>query len=467
MHLPDHAMRLLGEQLRAWRENAGLSQNQLAKDMLVDRSLIPHVEAGRKPLTRDNTARVDEILGTAGALTKLRGYLETQAASVITPQRRDDLATALSQLSVTLQTWHPNSTPAIAPTGPDMPGWAHPHLLDALTHVTQKNPMDRRDFTSSSATVLSALPLLTNHLPLPVVGKRIGAEIITAIRQRTTTLRGLDDQLGSFDLLGVANAEVQHSLWILRNNTYPERTGSALARTMAEQLLFCGWLAFDSLRHAAAENYWMTAIRAARAAHNPQLETIAIGWLGRQATWLGHTQDAVHLCGLAVDRSAHLPSLDRAFSAGFYARAQALAGNMMESQKAMEEAIRHHTRSAGGDAQAYWLTGGHLEDLAGQSCLLTHRPAAALAHLQRATATLDPYPRDAAENLTWQAIAHVRTHELEAACVAGKQALGMVNGHIASPRVKSAADQLRRELEPYRDVPMAQELLDLRGRDCP
>ena len=438
VNLPDHAMRLLGEQLRAWRENAGLSQNQLAKDMLVDRSLIPHVEAGRKSLTRDNASRADDILGTAGALTRLRGYLETQAASVITPQQHDDLATVLARLDTTLQNWQTNHTMTETHNGQGLPGWpSYPTLTDTLTHVTEKTPIDRRDFTvHTSSAILHNPSSLNDQLPLPTTGQRIGKEEITAIREHTTLLRKLADQIGSADLLATTNTTTKHALWLFKNSTYTEATGLKLAEAITEKLLFCGWLAFDSLRHAAAQTYWTAAIRVARVAHNPQLEAIAFGWLADQAGWLDKPRDAVDLIEAATEKGKTSPQRDRALLALWAARVHAIAGDHHNHGADIKTAFASFNKASEDQNEyAYWLNGAQMAGMQGESWLAGGNASAATQELTQGINALDAYPRDQAEYLIGLSTAYAQLRDLEHAHHAVRHAEHLLSKQVHSPRL--------------------------------
>ena len=61
-------MRLLGAQVKAARQAAGLTQRQLAERAMVDEETIASVEQGRRRLMASLARTLDEILGTKGTL---------------------------------------------------------------------------------------------------------------------------------------------------------------------------------------------------------------------------------------------------------------------------------------------------------------------------------------------------------------------------------------------------------------
>jgi hypothetical protein len=61
-----------------------------------------------------------------------------------------------------------------------------------------------------------------------------------------------------------------------------------------------GWTAFDSGRHAAAQQYYLAALRAAAATGDRALEVNVVGFMGLQAYSTGRTSDVIQLMDVAV-----------------------------------------------------------------------------------------------------------------------------------------------------------------------
>ncbi|HVK20553.1 MAG TPA: helix-turn-helix transcriptional regulator [Actinokineospora sp.] len=67
----DVAMARFGERLRYWREQAGLTQTQLAARLRYDNTLISKLERGRRPVSLATAAEADKLLDAGGELTDL------------------------------------------------------------------------------------------------------------------------------------------------------------------------------------------------------------------------------------------------------------------------------------------------------------------------------------------------------------------------------------------------------------
>ncbi|WP_028081457.1 helix-turn-helix domain-containing protein [Solimonas soli] len=63
MRTPHHSLALVGQQIRALREAAGLSQEDFAGRIDVDRSYYSHIERGRYNITLEMLFRIAQGLG--------------------------------------------------------------------------------------------------------------------------------------------------------------------------------------------------------------------------------------------------------------------------------------------------------------------------------------------------------------------------------------------------------------------
>lgn len=67
---PESARRRFGNEMRRHREQAGISQKQLARAVLMSQSMISGLELGQKSTRRDHVARIDDALNTNGLLMR-------------------------------------------------------------------------------------------------------------------------------------------------------------------------------------------------------------------------------------------------------------------------------------------------------------------------------------------------------------------------------------------------------------
>lgn len=67
---PSTARRRFGDELRTWREHAGLTQMQLAAAVPLSQSQVSAIERGTKGTTEAQVRRFDDVLNTEGALVR-------------------------------------------------------------------------------------------------------------------------------------------------------------------------------------------------------------------------------------------------------------------------------------------------------------------------------------------------------------------------------------------------------------
>ncbi|MFD4532764.1 Scr1 family TA system antitoxin-like transcriptional regulator [Kitasatospora sp. NPDC058397] len=101
---------IYGDWLKAQREAAGMTQQELADAAFMTRSHIAHIEAGRRIPSRDDARRLDKALGTGDVLTS---FLPQDDAAVA-----DHFATArhLEQQATTIHEFALTFVPGILQT---------------------------------------------------------------------------------------------------------------------------------------------------------------------------------------------------------------------------------------------------------------------------------------------------------------------------------------------------------------
>ncbi|MDT0270505.1 helix-turn-helix transcriptional regulator [Streptomyces sp. DSM 44915] len=95
---------IYGEWLKAQREGAGLTQQELANRAIMTRSHISHIEAGRRIPSREDARRLDRALNTGDVLsTFLPGGDEIAIADYFEPVRQlQQQATMIREFSFSL-----------------------------------------------------------------------------------------------------------------------------------------------------------------------------------------------------------------------------------------------------------------------------------------------------------------------------------------------------------------------------
>ncbi|MEU4403528.1 helix-turn-helix transcriptional regulator [Streptosporangium sp. NPDC023963] len=102
-----------GFELRRYRQEAGLSQERLAKLIGYSLGTVSMVETGRRPPTEDFVRRGDEALGAEGALIRIKEMIDNVAARL--PAWFRPWA-EIEQAAETLRTWEPLIVPGLLQT---------------------------------------------------------------------------------------------------------------------------------------------------------------------------------------------------------------------------------------------------------------------------------------------------------------------------------------------------------------
>ncbi|MFZ3499836.1 helix-turn-helix domain-containing protein [Streptomyces sp. 5.8] len=77
-----------GDWLRAQREAAGLTQEQLAEAAVMTRSHISHIEAGRRVPSKEDARRLDKALNTGDVLSSFLPHDDVAVADYFEPARQ-------------------------------------------------------------------------------------------------------------------------------------------------------------------------------------------------------------------------------------------------------------------------------------------------------------------------------------------------------------------------------------------
>ena len=349
--------------------------------------------------------------------------------------------------------------------------WTPAGTLETLTVSARGGPVDRRGFLIATGATLSAVaadwaasePASAARL---AGRRRLTADMVEGLEQRLDVLRRLDDVLGGTEIRRAAVAEYQLLTTLANEATYTEAMGRRLLSAVAEAGRVCGWLHFDAGRHAAAQTYYVCALRAADTAADPITGANALAFMAVQAYTVGNPHDAVELMRTAQLKVAPggTPRVRAAMHARL-ARALSKAGEPAECQRqldAMNEQYANGPRDED-PAWLYWIDRPNLDGMAASCLLDAHEPRSALAHFAAAVDGYpDHYPREKALDLAGSAVAHLALGDLDVACDAGRRAWEITGG-LDSGQLFGAMTDLRDRLLPHRDVPVVRDFLELAG----
>ncbi|WBQ04385.1 hypothetical protein [Kribbella sp. CA-293567] len=352
--------------------------------------------------------------------------------------------------------------------------WTPAGTVASTAASAQGGSMDRRGFLIATGATLSSLGVewaaaLADPLSAEAIfGRRqVTAAMIMRLEQRLDDLRHLDDVLGGGEVRPLAVAEFNLLSQLAADTIYDDATGRRLFATLAEAARICGWLHFDAGRHAAAQSYYISALRASATAGDRSSGANVLAFMAIQTYSVGNPQDAVNLVRTAQEEARAATPLVRSMLHMRAGRALSKTGDRAGSARELDAARQAYSKGSHDDDPqwAYWMSAAEIEMIAASSALDLDDPRQALASFAAArdsSYAADGYARDNALFLARSADAHLRLGDVDAACVVASQALDQ-SDVVDSARPSAALSDFRLSLAPYRATRSAQEFLNRTG----
>lgn len=290
--------------------------------------------------------------------------------------------------------------------------------------------MDRREFltiTGSALTGLagqwgSALAIASLPTTLSIPGhNRLSPDVLDRVDQRLNYLSRLDDVLGGRDLCQLAVAEFQYLTRLADQATYNSAIGQRLFSLITVAARLCGWLHFDAGQDAAAQSYYVAALRLSVLANDALAGAHVLSCMCYQATLAGGHREAVSLMDAAEEQTRHTttPRL-KALIASNKAHAHAKAGDAAACGRALNEAERWLDAAKPGSQEPDWIYFYDEADFRGHAAACwvdLQQPTKARPHIDSALRSRNSdYVRDRAVYHLRSAQAHLSRNELEPAC---------------------------------------------------
>lgn len=351
--------------------------------------------------------------------------------------------------------------------------WTPAGTVESTAAAAQGGSMDRRGFLIASGSLLTALGTdwsgaLDAEASTSIhVGRRqLTSTLLDRLEQRLDDLRRLDDTLGGGELRQLATAEFTLLGRLADEAVYDDRIGRRLFSAMAEAGRICGWLHFDAGQHAAAQSYYISALRASASAGDVDCGANVLAFMAIQTYSVGNPVDAVNLVRSAQAQTARSSPTVRAMLHMRAGRALSKAGQRKACAQELESA-RAVLDASSDDAPpwAYWMSAGEIEMIAASSALELDDPRKALDYFAAARESeyaAAGYVRDNALYLVRSADAHLRLGDVDAACAVAGQALDHIDG-VDSARPADALADFAEALRPYRSARSATALLARTG----
>lgn len=346
--------------------------------------------------------------------------------------------------------------------------WTIEGTLQALIETSIGGPMDRRGFLIVTRMGLAdAAAVWAGLVGAPTAAKaypRIGTKVIAGMQARISHLSHLDDVLGSGKLRDLAAAELRLITGLLTDTIHTIDAEERLYRLAAQASRLCGWLFYDSGLHAAAQRYYLTALRASAAADDALSGANTLAFQAIQTYTVGNPQDAVGLIQTA--RAALRRRSTPKTAAILHAREARALSKLNDPQRCYRRALdaAFGSLTTGGDdepAWCYWINDSEIHMLAGSCALDLGDPHRALEHFAAAQGVFDTdsFPGGAAIYLARAAQAYLALGDLDAAAVLGTQALHC-HTSVDSARGDQALASLHAKLACHGKIPAVREFLE-------
>ncbi|MFY1689266.1 helix-turn-helix domain-containing protein [Plantactinospora sp. WMMB782] len=293
-------------------------------------------------------------------------------------------------------------------------------------------------------------------------GRRVSADVPQQIADRTARLRRIDDYLGGADTYQMYTAELNSTLRLIQDGSYPDGTGRALLSVCAEQAQMAGWAAFDAGRYDEAERLYGTSLTAARDAGDAPLAGNAMAFVAYQDLALGRpaTATIVEACETADPTAT--PSV-RALLHMRRAWIHAVHGQPEDAERHLDIGVTCLTDQDDRPEPdwVYWVDQQEAEIMTGRCWTVLRRPLRAIPVLESVLRRYDDtHARDKALYLSWLADAYLDVNEIEQCCVTAEKAVRLSSG-VASVRPKQRIEALLTRLAPHAGLSCVAELRDL------
>jgi hypothetical protein len=211
----------------------------------------------------------------------------------------------------------------------DLP-WSRSGTLGVIDDWVVSGLLDRRFFLAVSSAALTSvasgyLSAESGTLTSALDSGGVDNPLLEQIEQSIPLLQRLDDAHGGGAHLAYVGAQFRAVALLLRQGGHPATVERRLFAALAELGQLVGWMAFDAGQHGLAQQYFFTALRAARQAGYRSMGAHVLADLAFQAAAREQPSDAVELGETAAQMAARMPATVRASVGTRLAYAYAIA----------------------------------------------------------------------------------------------------------------------------------------------
>jgi len=325
--------------------------------------------------------------------------------------------------------------------------------------------LDRRGFLilSGGAAVTVANDWLNIEPPQilsALRGGRLDAGLVACFEQRLPTLRGMDYSLGGGRVGRVVDAELRLVTDLLSAGSYSEAIGQRLFAVAAELGRIAGWASCDAGRQAAAERYWIAALRAAHLAKDRGIGANILKSMSLQRAEADRSDEALALARAAREGAQGLPARVVAMLTVRQARIHAGRGEARDCEKLLvlaEQAMSHAEDEPTPPWGEYFDEAEYCAQVA--ACyLLLRRYQATDRWLSQTLATQpDGRSRDRATYFIWRAESVLHLGDVEQACTLLGQAIPDLKTAQSARNHRRLID-IRKKLDKHQSVAAVQDI---------
>ncbi|MBW1597927.1 helix-turn-helix transcriptional regulator [Streptomyces sp. JJ38] len=443
----------LGAEMRAWRNQRGLSLGKLSKKILFNPSYMARVERGEQAASADLVSAYENALSAGGSLVRIyRRITEGDNAEGLVRGHVSKPGPHVSNGDVAL-------VEDPAGQAPSSEGISVPVRTDDGRIIFVS--LSRRSLLGAlgTAAALSATPqaaAAASLTPTPAIPDMNPLEHLRATRR---VLIDNDNLFGAHQVIPLVQRQLT-AMKALRG----ELRGTdrkELLRLQAQYAELCGWLHQDTGDFRASQHWTREALETSHMAGDQDLTTYI---LARRSQLAGDMRDPIEAVDVAEAAEDMAPPGSRlaAVAATFGAHGHALRGDALASARAYEHAhtLRESMDSDPDSPWGVWLDAAYIEVHRAHSLALLGDHQSAAEGFRKAIAELPAgFHRDRGVYLAREAAALAGAGEAEQAAVLGQQAL-KIGIDTGSARITRSLGQLHNDLNQWRSVPSVAEFRD-------
>lgn len=279
--------------------------------------------------------------------------------------------------------------------------WTIEGTRHALVEASTQGPIDMRTFLIASGESLVKIvqqwvPVAQDVSSSPSRQHTSNANAIASMRSRLSQLSRLERLLGSGKIRHLAAAELSLVAALITETSHRANVERELYSLASEASWLAGWLSYDSGFHAAAQRYYVAAMRASSAANDVLAGAHVAASMAMQLNSVGAPGDVIALIqavrNLAEDRL--IPKVE----AVLYSQ-EALALAKLKIRDRCTRAITAAFRASGENSVAappwnQWIDDLGIDFIAGCCALELNEPLMAAGHFENSRRRCDePSPR--------------------------------------------------------------------------